>query len=354
MLANAAEEIRIREMARPERWNNDVDVTIVSSNGTPIRSRVQTTVTMTIAPEDPEEDTYVIECSDRITVLNCERFLWIEPRAVEDPSYHIFRVDATTFQPAERWLELMRGQDDLVYTTYADKRPDFAGQNGRIQSSGKYSWFFTFLPDSRQVRPRTTVPNNVQIGSVHIGGIPIDPTPLFPPVPPQNRVPLHEAYIQNYTPSHLEFPRRVHRFYVAHAVDVSGAVDVLACYNRVPSDDRQVRPIGFTSSRGGGTYTFSQASIDNDSYPNTSISDISDLLSQTKYVFVTWGTPSQVAGGAWCRIMFVDRSNPAEPKVIVTVARGVSETLPNTANDIQVHIPSGVLYHKRVEGVRIR
>ena len=218
MLANAAQEVIIRQMTNPETW------------------------------DDPDWDD--------------AQFVWIEPRVPTDVLPHIVRFDATSV--SADWTELMRGQDDLVYNIYDDRRPDFRlddDDNPVIQSSGKYTWFCTFLPS-----------------------------------------------------------------------DSSVAVDVLACYNRVPEDDQQVQVSGdeFVSSRRGGTFTFPTADA-----------SLSELLSQTQYVFVTWGT-SHAEGGAWCRIVFVDRSNPSSPKIIVTGG------LDAAGDNKQVYIPSGVLYHKRV------
>ena len=180
------------------------------------------------------------------------KFVWFEPYEINDPDNHIARFSE------DGWQEIMRGQDDLEYTTYDNKRPDFEGKNG-IKSSGKYTWFFTFLPAADEV-----------------------------------------------------------------------AVDVLACYNRMLDDDRQVS-CSFAASAGGGTFTLFDASH-------------LEVLTQTKYVFVTWET-SEV-NGAWCKIVFVDK-NQSDPKIIVT------GELYDAPQDVQVYIPSGVLYHKRLENVAI-
>lgn len=223
MLANAAEEIVIREMAKSDSWNT--------------------------TPLPPLDGT---------------KFIWVEPGKT-------VVINHIAYVSEQKWLELMRGQDDLVYKTYDDKRPDFIDQNGeiKIQSSGKYTWFFTYLP--------------------------------------------------------LEHEDTV-------------TVDVLACYNRVSSDDVQVQPSQFTASYGGGgTFTFA------------GMNHLTERLADTKYVFVTWetGTPPEL-GGAWCKIVFLDKSNLSSPKAIVT------GNLPDTASNIQVYIPSGVLYHKQVENVAIK
>ena len=256
MLANAAEAILIREMAKPVAWGLDD----LSSGGK-----------LVFEKKSPSED----------STVNCNYFIWVEPREMTDPNEHILCVGAT-FPPqtptSAEWSELMRGQDDLVYTSYDDKRPDFAGQNDKIQSSGKYTWFFTFLPTTDAA--------------------------------PKDAVPLTD-------------------------VNQTVTVDVLACYNRVPDDDRQVQPSAFVQSFGGGTFTLPHA-------------DHLELLTQTKYVFVTWGPPTQVEGGAWCKIVFVDKSDPDNPKIVV------AGHLDGIGSDKQVYIPSGVLYHKRLESVEIK
>jgi len=240
MLANAAEIVVIREMAKPEEW-----------------------------------------LGGGADWSNTE-FIWIEPRmpTTMPAPQHISRINAS-YDPTGEWTELMRGQDDLDYTIRDYERPDFSGQGGTIQGSGRYTWFFTFKPEAA-----------------------VDEVP----------------------------------------------VDVLACFNRVPEDDRQVPipPGAFSPSRRGGIFSLPTA-------------EHSELLSQTRYVFVTWeetATPNLVDNGAWCRIVFVDRSSPPGLRIIVTGA------LPNLNEhdaggaaiytNIHVYIPSGVLYHKRVADVPIR
>jgi len=198
-----------------------------------------------------------------ISPPTANEFTWVEPHEnqnLTEPT-HIFRY------VKKDWQEIMRGQDDLVYTTYSDKRPDFAGQGNKIQSSGNYTWFFT----SRKVKDKDTA-----------------------------------------------------------------AVDVLACYNRVPSDDQQV-PIlqnDFSPSFGGGTFTLPDASY-------------TERFTQTKYVFVTWNKTGSGLDGAWCKIVFLDKLTQ---KIVVT---GDLEGIDNN-DDIQVYIPSGVLYHKRLADVPVK
>jgi len=246
MLANAAEEIFIREMAKPESWD------------TPI------------------------------TTLDCTKFVWVEPHT-NNPLAPIF------YASVQKWQEIMRGPDDLVYTAYDDKRPDFEGQNNKIQSSGKYTWFFTSLPK---------------------------PKPGLDPPPPMDAVPLES--IQSET-----------------------GVDILACYNRVPSDDKwfpndvdQAQP-DFSPSFGGGTFTLPDASC-------------TELLTQTKYVFVTWEKESEL-DGAWCKIVFLVKPDPpAQPQPKIVVTGNLPKLNEPDYSNIQVYIPSGVLYHKRLEEVPIK
>ena|GEM_PF-1882339 len=267
MLADAAEEFLIREMANPIAWG--VNNTLLSA-GTVV-------FTNQTLPED--------------STLNCTRFIWVEPRVMFDPPAHIFCIGATfkpdtSDHPTNNWTEWMTGQDDILFTYHSNKRPDLTDQpGGRIQSSGRYTWFFTFQP-----RP--------------VGGF------------TGNRaaVPLNE-------------------------VNPHADIDILACHNRVPTDDAQVPNVEFVPSSGGGRFTF----------PDT---EHLELLTQTKYVFVTWREGRRL-NGAWCKILFLDKDeHPVtalrNPKIVVT------GSLPDSpGNDMRVYIPSGVLYHKRLEGVRI-
>jgi type II secretory pathway pseudopilin PulG len=234
MLVNATEEIFIREMAKPDTWASPP------------------------------------------TTLDDTKFVWFEPRDM-DPAGGAVQIDDASahivYVSVKDWQEIMRGQDDLDYTMHPDRRPDLSKQGGNIRSSGKYSWFFTFLP-----------------------------------------LPL--------TSSEKSVP-----------------VDVLACYNRVPSDDQQEVNAIFTRSRRGGTFTFLNA-------------EHLELLTQTKYVFVTWEEEAgSLEGGAWCKIVFLDKESSA-PKIIVTSDGDLSGL--SDGDDTQVYIPSGVLYHKRIGNVPIR
>jgi hypothetical protein len=153
--------------------------------------------------------------------------------------------------------------------------------------------------------------------------------PLYPV-----RLRLAPLYIDHEYPLTIHLPTP--RYYFTDAVAPTVDVDILACYNRVPSEDQQVQ-CTFTPSRGGGSFT------------SPSLAGHLELLTQTKYVFATWGTPEQVEDGVWCKVVFVDKSNRANPKIIVTTV--TDKAIPSDPNTVQVYIPSGVLYHKRLEGV---
>ena len=236
MLANAAEEIVVREMAKPTSW-------------------------------EPARNT-----------LDCTRFVWIESHKMPGQSAHIEFIQAIP-------IELMRGQDDLLYTLDGTDRPQFtkpkdedSNELDKVQSSGNYTWFFTFLPQNAD-----DFDGN------------------------REAVPLEN-------------------------INDQCTVDVFACYKRVPEDDVHVSDCVFSPSSGGGSFAFSHPGY-------------GDYLSATKYVFVTWKTNAKL-DGAWCKIVFLDRSIP---KAVVTGG------LPDKDyTNMDVHIPNGVLYHKRVEGVPVR
>jgi len=342
MLANAAEEVALREMIKPTGWGFNIpfgdaqeieeecgtrDNTsipgqrstttrtaririypLLASGGLRLLTRVEyevedVTVTeyVTGDPPIPPSETREIVYFNQFHAVNCTRSIWFEPceTAALPDFVHVFPLASFSPDPlrvalTRKWAEPMRGQDDLVYTIYPDQRPDFAKQNNKVQSSGKYTWFVTFLPQSANDWDGTL---RVECASVFVGN---------------EVVPLN---------------------------NVKPAVDVLACYNRVPDDDRQlsVSPASnctFLPSLRGGTFTLPNASY-------------LDLLSHTKYVFVSWETAAGTTDGAWCKIVFVDKSPLARPKMIVT------GDLPSAANNMHVYIPSGVLYRKRVENIPI-
>jgi type II secretory pathway pseudopilin PulG len=412
MLANAADEIYIRDMAKPREWGFDTSIreevdlagtrsfagsdstrtytyvtredgtsppsltittitadvtarigtitvvpyhhTLIDSYGNTVLTRIDIHVSAPITidvservewkrwqgnldisrnPDTQGDDTYNYTPYSRNYTdiiqhyaLNCTRFICFDPRAATMPNVsHIFPLP--TFLPANgrkalvaRWENTFRGRDDLDYTADDGDRPKF--KDDKPISAGKYSWFFTFLPQPNEGW-MNSVSSNIEISSrsvdVRLRHAGVDIV-----------VPVHDRNITVSMPQRMDM---VHERFVQR----TAVADILACYNRVPDDDRQI-PIpnaDFSASLGGGTFTFPDASH-------------LELLTQTKYVFVTWET-AQGLKGEWCKIVFVDKSNSAIPKVIVT--GNLSDV---DDNDIQVYIPSGVLYHKRVEDVPIK
>ncbi|MDR0522775.1 MAG: hypothetical protein LBH00_13130 [Planctomycetaceae bacterium] len=483
MLVNAAEEVVLRKMTNPGKWGVDF---LISGNcpanlETDIKTWHNTAGIPTTPPIQPSgkipipgtrdlnnKDTehYLVMAHRAGTglILNCSKYILIDPFNSNDPPEHIFRIGAT-FTPLKRWEEWTRGQDDIVYTSYEDKRPDFADQNGKVRSSGKYTWFFTFLPQklsgsiscvhptsahfgcSNDVSPISGNMNNIYLYKVipnpdyippgtagHDPSIPQtirvrcshqipnpdykqpnDPNydPNIPPTITENCPPLprfttdtstnpatgmlrvetrYETRLreaktllidQKYywvdsvtkgpettcdndcSPVYLHAlvtaltaqeeqdlkinnaPGERRRWYIPKPFETlcpNVAIDILACWNRVPEDDVQVPDknttiISFTPANNGGSFKFSNATH-------------LEKLTQTKYVFVTWDTTSSSDGitranGTWCRIVFVNKSNPGTPQIFVT------GNISGTAN-LQVYIPSGVLFHKRVDAQPVR
>lgn len=359
MLANAAEEIVIRKMTHPTLWQ-------------------------TVPP---------------MTTLDCTKFALFEPCEPLAPPHHIVHVLDI------RWQEIMRGRDDLVYTLHDDKRPDFSGQAGKIQSSGKYTWFFTYLPQSLDSYLQYAIVERIKAHqgydalqkdlSDYLKSELEDIIAVAAP-----GADLNDAVNRRIPTWQREIQREVGRFidslaltYLSRSVlepflmeklkevpfdylNSSADCDVFACYNRVPKDDVQMQPDSFAPSYGGGTFTLSNA-------------DHLELLSQTKYVLVTWWgqkTPKTLTvrvpvtakasvgsisidfgargftvsssidtvqldrlGGAWCKIVFLDKSDPAKPKIAIT-----GELHNMTTHDRQIYIPGGVLYHKPIKGVPVQ
>ena len=365
MLANAAEEILIRKMTHPASWQ---------------------TVPAT-------------------TTLDCTKFILFDPHESLTPSHHIVHVlDA-------QWQEVMRGRDDIVYTLHDDKRPDFSGQGDKIQSSGKYTWFFTYLPQYLDSYLQDVIVERIKAHSGYdtlqkdlSDYLKAELEDIIAAAPGATQSDLNDAVTRRIPTWQREIQRRVGNFidsitptYLNRSVlepflmeklkavpfnELDSAVDgdVLACYNRIPKDDVQVPPDGFSPAHAGGTFTL----------PNT---NHLEQLSQTKYVLVTWWgqkTPKtltirvpvtaeasvndngrtisidfgargftvpggsytvqlDLVEGTWCKIVFLDKSNPAKPKIVVT-----GELQNMTTQERQIYIPGGVLYHKSLKGIPIK
>ena len=248
MLRTAGAEIRVRNMANPLIWNSGVD--------------------------DP---------------LNCSLFIMFDPFAgagnIDNPP-----TMCRAALPVV-WQEVMRGQDDLMYTLEeTDSRPTWTPSGSATPfSSGKYSWFFTFKPE-----PLDTWG----------GGL-------------------------SSVPKNFVRPRV--------------SVDVLACYNRSPGDPQkeQIVPIQTTSWNS----LLSGATVTLDSWPPGL------TLDGTKYIFVTWemsaGSPVE---GSWCRIVS-RRFDLVTGNPTVTLVGPLPPTPP--MGSAQAFIVDGVLYHTRIDNVRI-
>jgi len=267
--------------------------------------------------------------------LNFTRFIWFDSREsdLSDLS-HVFPI--SSFEPVpqrrnliSRWAEPMRGQDDLLYTIGSNRRPEFANNN--VLSSGKYTWFFTYSPQPGTWNGRIHPPSRLAWCDCGSGTIRQSVSILVGDYP-------------------------THDFVLLENLNPTATADVLACHNRVHGDDVQIQipPGNFTRSLGGATITLPGIVT----FGGRQV-DVVERLTQTNYVFVTWNTPqrwgsqSPIANGAWCKIVFLDRSNLASPRIVVTDAEN---RLPPNANNnnMQVYIPSGVLFHKQTEGVSIR
>ena len=382
MLANAAEEVAVRRMANPMTWG----VARLLSDGELVFKRGNRQGSST---------------------LNCTQIIWIEPSKLFDPPEHIICI-GMIFRPQDRWKELMRGQDDLVVTAHSDRRPDFSGQNDKILSSGSYTWFFSYQPQPsgefndlverfvnmtialrrrginrpatildirRQVPFVVTRTNFIDIVSNWRSGAnnwsADNPRILTPSeletlrevwkLLQDEQQSLHDPHdLINLIGESFDLNENVIREIVAIWGLLSGegidglqrtvSVDILACHHRISCNDVQVPipPENFSPSYRGGTFALPQMGRTGD---DRSIS-IVELLTQTNYVFVTWQTPGQQPPrGTWCKIVFLDKSNLSSPRIVVT--GDLPGRIRGNAN-MQVFIPSGVLFHKKVEGVPVK
>jgi len=422
MLANAAEEIVIRDKAKPTEWGfapntlpsydfsgtapadvlwsvETINITHADDD-TPGTQTTTTTITeakisvqirprirsyerpvlmdvdyqivvhwdeeiVKTFPDNPSyNDTVVSPRSETLSgtflALNCTRFLWFEPREAELRTFsHVFPL--ATFEPADsrkefiknnKWVERMRGRDDLLFTLDDKERPVFTGQYVDMPSSGKYTWFFTFQPQPPSPWSGERIRRTDRFGrsfSINFGTMRWDlnwSSTVQPNAPPDWTTPdPSNGTLTETSTTTLRFSdwggtravvaiSRINRF---------AGMDILACHNRFSEDDvHVVIPSDgdrFTPSLSGGRITFPD---------DTHL----ELLTQTKYVFVTWGTNTAAHGGDWYKIVFLDkdeRSASREPSIVVTG----NAPLP-TSNDIHVYIPSGVLYRKQVQNIPIR
>jgi prepilin-type N-terminal cleavage/methylation domain-containing protein len=206
-------------------------------------------------------------------------------------------ISAAT-KPEDDWKEIFQGQDDYDYKIdEATNRPDLMvekpdGTLADLKSTGRYTWFFTYrLYDSLD-----------------------DATKAAPPAD-----------------------------FKAELASLSQPVnvDILGCYNRVPDDDLTALAVtNFQPALDGGTLT-----LDAQNHQT----EVLEKLAQTEYVLVSWDDAPKPRNGAWCKILFVDKNAGGSPRIIVSTE---GDAIGNT--DIKVRIKNGVIYHKRVEGVKIK
>jgi hypothetical protein len=292
ILDAAAKDLRTMELAKPENW--------MTQNATPTQLTA-----INVMENDPPANVFLNHSTSASRILNCSRFLMVDPFGdINTPinnSPHISQIGANFNNPQMNQQLLcnrMTGQDDLVYTTHSDKRTDFSGQEGKILSSGQYTWFFMFRPD-------------------------VD-TSNYTVNPPHTSVPWTNASDND-------------------NIQQNANIDILACYNRVPGTEQTV-------------------SIDPDSfvqYYGNSISvkiPIGDYdFKNTKYVFLSWGdiTTDNAAGG-WYKVINVTEPDPVNSTRDVFLMYNGGDRYAGEISQPSMLIISGVMYHKRVTDVPIR
>ncbi len=145
MLREAVNEILVRELAKPEKWND----------GATVNSNFDT------------DKVYTYNTSTGAKTLNCQPIVMVDPFDVgtTNPT-NIYKVGRMLARPAA-WQETMRGQDDLSYTIPEDKRTVLTTSAAmKYVSSGKYTWFFTFKPDG--LGSATAALNSVPPASIDV------------------------------------------------------------------------------------------------------------------------------------------------------------------------------------------
>jgi prepilin-type N-terminal cleavage/methylation domain-containing protein len=283
MLANAEFDLTTAELAKPENWK------IALTNNT-VELRTNAATTSTLGGTVIYHNNTTISPSQW---LNCSRYLMVDPfdsAGSPDPNAHIYKV-GVHFDNRSLFQNLMTGQDDLVYTTHADKRTDFSGQDGKILSSGQYTWFFMFQP-----RHTGANPANVQWSDVTPGNV--------------------------------------------------NDVDILGCYNRVPGDEQSIQ---ITNPGDYVPYYSGSAQITLRS-PNAENVD----LKNTKYVFLSWDVTSPLhADGGWYKIINVTDYDPISQTRLVFLSEKSGSSYPGGINFNVLIIP-GVMYHKHISDVEIK
>ena len=329
MLKNAENEIRVRKLAVINKWvtatapyrTTDTPLALAMPSDYSFRREYFRPATI---PSTYSCDTYLLvdpffepgspDIASRQEAANCPH-VRVVGRGNGNPGV------GGEFDRIGIWQELMRGQDDLLYTVHADRRTEFV--DNRPTSSGNYTWFFMFRPESTAVVG----------GWTGVGGM-----------------------------------------------KDTAVVDVLGCYNRVPGEARtvfarHVRPgagTDFNRTLTGANITFRS--------PDRESLDIS----QTKYIFVSWavwggGTTMRYADGAWCQIVSAGSIEEERTSVALPESSGAGNPVPttykrtifvvNTFPSDSVLFPAsgsvnavclrglivpGVLYHKQIPDVPIK
>jgi len=224
--------------------------------------------------------------------LDCSKFIMVDPVGnVETIGGSIYRVGQNFTCAQQNTLqEQMTGQNDLVYTRYPDKRPDFSGQNNRKKSSGKYTWFFTFKPDY---------------------------TDTVPPHPPGN-VPWGD-------------------------VKDTATVDIIGCYNRVPGVEENV-PCTFVQKLLNGLMVKlsglpTEVELKYVKYAFLSWDDTSTV-------------PSTVEG-FWYEVVNILDTASSTP-TLVLFNKKAPEFPDSDYNNLNILFIEGTVYHKRIPDVSIK
>ena len=342
MLVNATSEIKVRELCKYANWTPSATAGNYTLNGSTAFNLYDSNgVLLTATPAA------ITRVGGNGGARLC--FFMVNPFDTErkaETTGHICVIGAReTFMPTTiipnipptwptRWLESMRGQDDLLYTLHENRRTEFF--DNKPMSGGKYIWFCTFLPTTNQ-------------SLRHNNSEPSDTTPL---------------QITNNLPS-------------MDVINDNVSVNLLGCYNYVSGDERAVSVVDYEWYANATRMTLeasSEADLD---------------LTRTKYIFVTWyfkppaptvslpAVPNDyrhydVIDGVWCKVLNSSDTSftgsmyrkDVLVKDRIFTRKDAKATYADgwPSGDIictapvypQALIVPGVLYHTRVDGVPIK
>ena len=289
MLAAAVQDVQIMELTKIEKWvvpmTSPANFTITSNDSIKIYER----------NDNP---------SPTIERLDCRAFYMVDPfDDSASPSDRLYKIGYNFTNP-EIWREIMRGQDDLVFTTHRARlsraitqRTDFSAQGNRAVSSGKYTWFMTFKP-------------------------------------PDGKDNTVDLITGDSTPPGLTD--------ISNLINGNISVDLLGCYNRV-SDSTTEREV--TISTGSGEYMkTAQGAMVTLSGTQEELD-----LSKTKYIFVTWergaGTDKFQYEGYWCKIAYAPKNVNNGKKTVVLINSTLSTKTLVASDNPQALIIDGIIYH---------